>query len=107
MAKRWVIGEDRQLVEYGTQPFVWEPVVVLESDYDALARDFAACKIARDGWTKASDDAHARIRELESRIEGMIEPHSDEQKRISEGERLFKKMLMISVIIYVMLNVLD
>jgi len=25
MAKRWVIGEDRQLVEYGTQPFVWEP----------------------------------------------------------------------------------
>jgi hypothetical protein len=33
--------------------------------YAALARDLAACKIARDGWIKASDEAHARIRELE------------------------------------------
>ncbi len=41
---------------------------VLASDYDALARDLAACKIARDGWMKASDEAHARIRELEAAI---------------------------------------
>ena len=41
---------------------------VLASDYDALARDLAACKIARDGFTAASDTAHARIRELESAL---------------------------------------
>jgi hypothetical protein len=34
--------------------------------YDALARDLAACKIARDGWIKASDEAHARIAQLEA-----------------------------------------
>ena len=36
--------------------------------YAALARDLAACKIARDGWMKASDEAHARIRELEAAL---------------------------------------
>ncbi len=40
--------------------------LVAASDYDALARDLAACKIARDGFTAASDTAHARVRELEA-----------------------------------------
>jgi hypothetical protein len=60
MVKRYVWDEE------GYPPDGRE--LVAASDYDALARDLAACKIARDGFTAASDTAHARIRELESAL---------------------------------------
>ena len=45
-----------------------EAIAYLTAERDKLARDLAACKIARDGWIKASDEAHARIRELEAAL---------------------------------------
>ena len=40
----------------------------LERERDKLARDLAVCKIARDGWMKASDEAQARIRERDRAV---------------------------------------
>jgi hypothetical protein len=54
-----------------------EDIAYLTAERDKLARDLAVCKIARDGWMKASDEAHARIAQLEAALREIADKADD------------------------------